>query len=73
MDLLLDFKTECIYGRMLFNSFECCFRNFWRSRRNGPLRYIIPYRDDQPPPYSQANGAAASTGNDVTDAGNYKC
>ena len=48
-------------------------RNFWRARRNGPLRYIIPYRDDQPPPYSQANVAGtvpAAGGNDTTDSGN---
>ena len=31
----------------------CIFRRqFRRARRDGPLRYIIPHRDDQPPPYA---------------------
>ena len=30
--------------------FDC--RQFCDSRRNGPLRFIIPHRDDLPPPYS---------------------
>ena len=28
------------------------FRQFRRARRDGPLRYIIPHADDQPPPYA---------------------
>ena len=27
------------------------YRQFRRARRDGPLRYIIPHSDDQPPPY----------------------
>ena len=57
-----------------------CFflRQFRNSRRNGHLRYIIPHRDDQPPPYSQygpaaqtaalAAGAATSAGDAAAGA-----
>ena len=31
---------------------QTIFRQFRRARRDGPLRYIIPHADDQPPPYA---------------------
>ena len=47
------------------------FRQFRRARRDGPLRYIIPHSDDQPPPYANygppPDGTAISRGNTIND------
>ena len=47
-------------------------RQFRRARRDGPLRYIIPHSDDQPPPYSNyalPTNAAIGPSADVTNDG----
>ncbi len=49
-------------------------RQFRNSRRNGPLRHIIPHRDDQPPPYSNCQisgegGAEIATPVEEEDGG----
>ena len=53
-DVCLQIMSDslCQYG-LLSSIFLTWFRQFRNSRRNGPLRYILPHRDDQPPPYSQ--------------------
>ena len=51
--------------------FTCIFRQFRRARRDGPLRYIIPHSDDQPPPYANygppPDGTNASRANTIND------
>ena len=37
-------------------------RQFRRARRDGPLRYIIPSAEDQPPPYPANFGPAGEGG-----------
>ena len=37
-------------------------RQFRRARRDGPLRYIIPSAEDQPPPYPANYGPAGEGG-----------
>ena len=49
----------------------CIHRQFRRARRDGPLRYIIPHSDDQPPPYANygppPDGTATSRANTIND------
>ena len=42
-------NPSCIAGLIQYSKI---FRQFRRARRDGPLRYIIPHADDQPPPYA---------------------
>ena len=51
--------------------FAISSRQFRRARRDGPLRYIIPHSDGQPPPYANYGpppegtiGARSDTAND---------
>eukprot|EP00095_Tigriopus_kingsejongensis_P009463 maker-scaffold197_size267318-snap-gene-1.34 protein:Tk09463 transcript:maker-scaffold197_size267318-snap-gene-1.34-mRNA-1 annotation:"complement component c1q receptor" len=52
-DAMLVLFLFCVMVTLLVVHRASCYRQFRNSRRNGPLRYIIPHRDDQPPPYSQ--------------------
>eukprot|EP00094_Tigriopus_californicus_P006407 TCALIF_06171-PA protein Name:"Protein of unknown function" AED:0.08 eAED:0.08 QI:492/1/0.83/1/0.8/0.66/6/0/387 len=52
-DAMLVLFLFCVMITLLVVHRASCYRQFRNSRRNGPLRYIIPHRDDQPPPYSQ--------------------
>lgn len=67
----------CVLVTLLVVHRASCYRQFRHARRNGPLRFIIPHRDDLPPPYSQYGPATSELavpvegdGTDDSDIGN---
>lgn len=61
-DAMLVLFLLCVLVTLMVVHRASCYRQFRNSRRNGHLRYIIPHRDDQPPPYSQYMPAAVAAG-----------
>lgn len=70
-DCMLVLFLLCVLITLLVVHRASCARQFRRARRDGPLRYIIPHSDDQPPPYANygppPDGTAVSRGNTIND------
>jgi len=70
-DCMLVLFLLCVLITLLVVHRASCARQFRRARRDGPLRYIIPHSDDQPPPYANygppPDGIATSRANTIND------